>query len=165
MTVTINQDQIVEIAGNVWSSFLGMSLSEVATPPADAGHSATATVHISGGWNGSVVLSCSVVLAKRAAAAMFQVGEENLDDTEVADAFGELVNIIGGNLKCLLPEPSQLSLPTVSLGAAHVVTVPGAVLLEHADLDCDGDRLHIAIWNRRDDRHEVHKVERERMFR
>ena len=62
-----------------------------------------------------------------------------------------LVNMIGGNLKCLLPEPSELSLPTVSLGAAHVVTIPGARLLQHVELACDADRLHIAVWNRRED--------------
>ena len=93
---------------------------------------------------------------------MFEMSVDDLDDLEVADALGELVNIIGGNLKCLLPEPSQLSLPTVSLGAAHVVTVPGAGLLKHVELECDGERLHIAVWNRRDDVRRDHRVELER---
>lgn len=93
---------------------------------------------------------------------MFEIGVDDVDDGEVADAFGELANMIGGNLKCLLPEPSQLSLPTVSLGAAHVVTVPGAGLLEHVELECDGDRLHIAVWTRRDDLRRDHHVELER---
>ena len=160
--MTINEEQIVEIAGSVWSSILGMTLREVATSPDDGGQPATATVHISGTWNGSVILSCSRALVRRAAAAMFEIGEDDLEDGEVADAFGELVNIIGGNLKSLLPEPSQLSLPTVSLGAAHVVTVPGAGLLKHVELECDGERLHIAVWNRRDDVHRDHHVELER---
>jgi chemotaxis protein CheX len=151
---TIQPDQIIEIADSVWSSFLGMTLRKIdASESSTAGqqHSAIATVHISGSWNGSVILSCSTTLARRAAAAMFQIGEEDIEDGEVADAFGELVNMIGGNLKCLLPEPSQLSLPTVSQGSAQVVTVPGAGLLEQVELDVDGDRLHIAIWGRRDD--------------
>lgn len=165
MTSAIKQDQIIEIAGSVWSSFLGMTLRELETSelsaPADW-HSASATVHISGSWNGSVILSCSTTLARRAAAAMFEIGVDDLDDGEVADAFGELANMVGGNLKCLLPEPSQLSLPTVSLGEAHVVTVPGAGLLEHVELECDGERLHIAVWTRRDDLRRDHHVELER---
>jgi chemotaxis protein CheX len=96
---------------------------------------------------------------------MFEMDEAEVGDGEVADAFGELANIIGGNLKCLLPEPSQLSLPTVSLGAEHAVTVPGAGLLEHLELDCDGDRLHIAVWNRRDDRRRERHLELERTVR
>ena len=153
-TTTIKQDQMVEITQAVWSSFLGMPLHVVETPESSAaygGQSATATVHISGGWNGSVILSCSTTLARRAAVAMFQTGPDDIGDEDIADAFGELVNMIGGNLKCLLPEPSELSLPTVSLGAAHVVTIPGARLLQHVELACDADRLHIAVWNRRED--------------
>jgi chemotaxis protein CheX len=167
MTMTISKEQIVQIAGSVWSSFLGMSLFEPHTPEkaTQDGHTASATVHISGAWNGSVILSCSTSLAQKAAAAMFDIAEADLDDGEVADAFGELVNVIGGNLKCLLPEPSQLSLPTVSLGAAHVVTIPGAALLEHVELECDGDVIHIAVWNQRTDRRHNHHTELEGIVR
>lgn len=163
--MTINQQQLAEIAGTVWSSLLGMTLRERETSepsPTEEWHSASATVHISGSWNGLVILSCSTTLARRAAAAMFEMSVDDLDDLEVADALGELVNIIGGNLKCLLPEPSQLSLPTVSLGAAHVVTIPGAGLLENVELESDGDRLYVAVWNRRDDLRRDHHVELER---
>jgi len=169
MSMTINQEQIAEIAVNVWSSFLGMTLREVESSQCsapDGRHSASATVHINGIWNGSVILSCSTTLARRAAAAMFEIGEGDIDDGEVADAFGELVNIIGGNLKCLLPEPSQLSLPTVSLGDAHRVTVPGAGLLKHIELECEGDRLQITVWRRRvDRRNRDHHVELEGIVR
>lgn len=153
MTMTIQQDQILEIAESVWTSFLGMSIREpeISEPPETPDvHSSIATVHISGGWNGSVILSCPTPLARRAAAAMFEIGEEDLEEEEIADAFGELLNIIGGNLKCLLPEPSHLSLPTVSQGAAQVVTIPGAGLLEQVDMEIDGDRVQIAIWGKRD---------------
>ena len=164
MTMTINREQIAEIARSVWASFLGMTLSDLEIPESAATnewHSASATVQISGSWNGSVILSCSAGLARKAAAAMFELAEDNLDDGEVADALGELVNILGGNLKCLLPEPSQLSLPTVSLGAAHMVTVPGAGLLDHAELECEGGRLHIAVWSKRDVPSHEHHLELE----
>jgi chemotaxis protein CheX len=165
MAVGIDQDKIIEIASTVWSSFLGMTLSapeSSESPIEDGGQTMTATVHISGGWNGSVILSGSTTLARRAAAAMFQIAADDLDDEEVADAFGELVNTIGGNLKSLLSEPSQLSLPSVSQGAAHVVTIPGARLLEYVELACDDDRLQVAVWNRREDKRTDQHVELER---
>ena len=115
MTMTINREQIADIARSVWASCLGLTLRDLEiseSAATDDRHSASATVQISGSWNGSVILSCSAPLARKAAAAMFELAEDDLDDGEVADALGELVNIIGGNLKCLLPEPSQLSLPT-----------------------------------------------------
>jgi hypothetical protein len=39
-----------------------------------------------------------------------------LDDEEIADALGELANVVGGNVKAVLPGPSTLGLPEV--GAA-----------------------------------------------
>ena len=39
---------------------------------------------------------------------------QEVEPDEVADAAGELVNIIGGNLKTLLPTPSKLGLPEVA---------------------------------------------------
>ena len=160
MTTTITQDQIVEIAEAVWASLFDMTLSELnaqGRTEVARGRSATATAHISGGANVSVVLSCSEALARRAAAAMFESGEDELADEEVADAFGEIANIIAGNVKCLLPEPSELSLPTVSRGVDQVVTIPGAKLMEQVDLGCDEDRMRIALWSRRVDlgRHEL----------
>ncbi|TIC83622.1 chemotaxis protein CheX [Nocardioides sp. GY 10113] len=44
--------------------------------------------------------------------------DEPLDDADLADAVGELVNMVGGSLKSILPGPSALSLPTVAAGRA-----------------------------------------------
>jgi chemotaxis protein CheX len=35
-------------------------------------------------------------------------------DADLLDAAGELVNVVGGNVKTLLPQPSLLSLPLTS---------------------------------------------------
>jgi len=39
---------------------------------------------------------------------------KNVAEADVADAFGEIVNIMGGNMKALLPQHVQLTLPKVS---------------------------------------------------
>ncbi|NIQ01639.1 MAG: chemotaxis protein CheX, partial [Nitrospinaceae bacterium] len=54
---------------------------------------------------------CPIPLARQAAAIMFQLQEDTAGPEEIQDAFGELANITGGNIKALLPEPSYLSLP------------------------------------------------------
>ena len=36
-----------------------------------------------------------------------------LDEEDVADALGELANVVGGNVKAVLPGPSVLGLPEV----------------------------------------------------
>ena len=43
------------------------------------------------------------------------VGEaQPVSEDDVADAFGEIVNVLGGNIKALLPEHVGLTLPEVS---------------------------------------------------
>ena len=77
-----------------------------------------ATVAISGAWDGRVLLCFSPPAARRAAAALLGVEEaDEVGDVDVADAVGELANIIGGSVKSLMPQPTVLSLPAVSHGA------------------------------------------------
>ena len=46
---------------------------------------------------------------------MFGVDPESISVEQVEDALGELANMTGGNFKSLVPGPSVLSLPRVSL--------------------------------------------------
>jgi len=39
---------------------------------------------------------------------------EEVTSDEIGDALGELANVLGGNVKAMLPAPSTMSLPTVS---------------------------------------------------
>ena len=48
---------------------------------------------------------------------------------EVRDALGELTNMLGGNLKALLPGPCFLGLPTVVSGHDYAVRVLESRLL------------------------------------
>ena len=149
--------EIVEIAKDVWSSLLGMMLEEVpASDESSHAASVTATIHITGTANVSVALSGSRVLAVRAAATMFDLAEDDLSDEEVADAFGEIANIIAGNLKALLPEPSELSLPTVGQGRDLVISIPGARLIERINLESDGEHLRIEQWTGQPGPHSPH---------
>lgn len=147
MTTLTEHIQIIEIAKDIWLSMLTMPLEEL--PPTEdhtnEPHWATASIHITGEADVSIIMAFSRDMASRVAGSMFDMSPEELAEAEIADACGEMVNIIGGNLKALLPEPSELSLPTVSIGAEHLVTIPGAHVIEHVDLDSLGDRVSIAL--------------------
>jgi chemotaxis protein CheX len=56
-----------------------------------------------------------------------------------------MANIIGGNVKALLPEPSVLSLPQVDLEHG-ALSVPSAQLVSQADLRWDGQPVRISVW-------------------
>ncbi|WGL51927.1 chemotaxis protein CheX [Nocardioides sp. BP30] len=112
------------ITEQVWSSFLGDEEPLLprfdAEPffPAETVWSAAVSVH--GGWTGTVTVELSSGVAQSLTRLMLAMEDEPLDDADVADAVGELVNMVGGNVKSLMPGPSALTLPVVAAGrAAH----------------------------------------------
>jgi chemotaxis protein CheX len=108
-----------QIASEVWASYLDPDGDRplLLTPTGRAVDEVIATVLVSGAWQGRVTLGCSVTLARAAAAALLGVGADEVAATDLIDAMGELANVIGGNVKGLLPERSALSLPIVRMAA------------------------------------------------
>lgn len=141
----VTADQITQIAQDVWSSFLQLELEPVADLPLK-GRTVTGCVHVSGEWQGSVFLEVTAEHAMAAAEAMFAADPGSLNADEVSDALGELTNMVGGNVKSLLPAPSKLSLPSVAQGESYTVRVPGAVLLDRVALGCVAGPVHIIVW-------------------
>ena len=120
MTSALTVEAITELARDTWTSLLADEHGLLPPPGGDttpgseaAAGSIAATVDISGEWNGTACLSCSVAAGRRAAAVMFEMEDDELTAAEVADAVGELINVVGGNIKGLLPNPTSLSLPVV----------------------------------------------------
>lgn len=73
----------------------------------------TAHIKISGNWQGMVFVVMESDLAQQLAEKMFSCEKGRASKDEINDAISEMTNIIGGNLKSLLPQPCQLSLPIV----------------------------------------------------
>ena len=145
----VTPDQVLSIAQDVWESFLQLTL--LPHPEGDqaagiTGPMLTGCVSISGAWGGSVFLQCSLDQARTAAEAMFGAEPGDLSDDEVSDALGELINMVGGNIKSLLPAPSSLSLPSVAAGESFTVRVPGAVLVSRSALLCGTGTVLIHVW-------------------
>ena len=115
--------------------------------PALEGQTVTGCVHVSGEWTGSVFLSCDLEVAAAAAEAMFAADPGSLSTDEVSDALGELTNMVGGNIKSLLPapEPRCPSRPSPSARPGSV-RIPGAVLLDRVVLLSAPGPVHISIW-------------------
>jgi chemotaxis protein CheX len=131
----------------VWSSFTGTAIgSATEEVTLDAGDVTVGRVGVMGPWRGCVLLACPTQLARTAASAMFDLPAEQLTDDEVADALGELTNMIAGNIKSLLPGPSRLSMPAVRVNASSTVRMPHAVLVNTVSLACEGLPLTVSIW-------------------
>jgi chemotaxis protein CheX len=144
----VTAEQVVEITRDVWGSFLSMELEPA--PAGDAeplgGQTLTGVVHISGDWQGTVFLEVTAAHAQAGAEAMFAADPGSLSADEVSDALGELTNMVGGNIKGLLPAPNKLSLPSVAGGESYTLRVPGAVLVERVLLQGPAGPVRISLW-------------------
>lgn len=144
----LHDDELVRIVDATWVGFLGMAIDRVSEPRIEADTSVTGVVQIAGGWEGTVLLVCTGELAKKAAAAMLAMSVEELGAEEIRDALGEMVNMIAGNIKALVPKASHLSLPTVVEGRDYELTVPGSTLLSRLSFLCDGHNMQVRVLQR-----------------
>src|SRR3954471_22191497 len=103
--MNVDEADLLKITENIWSSLFGLTIELLPEVPPDsaAGVCVTGCVLISGGWEGAVIVQCESPLARRSAALMFDSTPETIPADDVNDAIGELVNMIGGNFKTLIP--------------------------------------------------------------
>ena len=123
ITDLIDEATIQSIAEEAWQALVGEE--EFLVPlPGDAPDDAISSwVEIVGPWNGAVVLTVARSTAEELARCLLKEhAPPVLDDEDVEDAMGELANVVGGNVKAVLPGPSVLGLPEV--GAAPAASSP-----------------------------------------
>jgi hypothetical protein len=142
ITALIDEATVRSIADQTWTALVGGGelLVPLAGPlPADA---SSAWVEIVGPWTGSVVLTTGrQTAADLCRAVLGDAAPPLLDHDDVADAFGEIANVIGGNVKAALPGPSALSLPEV--GDRPAVRDPADVV--RVDVLWRGQPLAISV--------------------
>lgn len=110
--VEANMIQVVE---TVWEGLLGMGASRNENhDPASC--KMFGAVQITGAFEGAVTFGCAPDVATKAAELMYGVPSNELSIEQLQDVLGELANMIGGNVKALLPGPSRLSIPLISEG-------------------------------------------------
>ena len=102
------------------------------------------SVGITGAWRGTVVMQCSPALVRHVAGIMFGLAPDTTTLAHVQDAMGEITNMIGGNLKALLPEPCQLSFPQVLAGTEHTAAPAGQRVARGA-FACESDVFLVSI--------------------
>jgi chemotaxis protein CheX len=69
----------------------------------------------------------------------------SLGQGEIEDAWGELANMVAGNVKALLPRPCQLSLPAVVQGLDYHLVVPGTRVFAQSFLECQGEPVLVTL--------------------
>lgn len=114
ITDLIDEAAVQGIADETWLTLLGTEEVLVPAPDENPEDAVSAWVEVTGPWSGAVVLTCGRTTAEELSRTLLRgpVGGAVAPE-DVTDALGELANVVGGNIKALLPAPSILGLPGV----------------------------------------------------
>lgn len=105
----------------------------------------TGSVQITGEWNGAMMLSLPSTLVNALTKILFSLepGDSTLEDKK--DAVGELTNMIGGNVKALLPQPCVLSTPIFAM-EGHSQHFPSTKLVTQCQFECQGNFFALSLF-------------------
>ncbi len=143
--MSIIEQAFLQIVEDTWVSTLGLHVEPTSFSPTAMSEAITVCVKISGAWDGELRVYCPPQLARLSAAAIFQLDADKLGGSDISDALSELVHIVGGNLKALLPQPVTLSLPTLAGATDWTQTTPQWRTACRLALTCEGHPFLIIL--------------------
>ncbi|MEV6600658.1 chemotaxis protein CheX [Actinoplanes sp. NPDC051346] len=144
----VTEGDLAEMVEQVWVSYLD---PEGINPLVVTGDNKQTTevhsaVSITGTWHGHLVYACSMQAAKKSAAGFLAMGMDEVGQEDISDVLGELANIVGGNVKAMLPAGCFLSLPTVVLAPDTASYYPSAEVLSGLYGIWDGEPISITMY-------------------
>jgi chemotaxis protein CheX len=151
--VLVKESDLAEMLEQVWTSYLD---PEGVNPLVSTGDDSQlsevhSSVSISGAWTGHVVYASSTLAARKAAAAFMAVGPDEVSQEDLSDVLGELANIVGGNVKAMLPPGCFLSLPQVVLAPETASHYPSAQRVSGLYGLWEGEPVSVSMWQSRNE--------------
>ncbi|HVC25808.1 MAG TPA: chemotaxis protein CheX [Acidimicrobiales bacterium] len=143
MTDLVSNETIAEITQTFWGAYLPDAGDLIPAVGLPAIEDVRSRVDIDGAWTGCVEVSCSMAVARKIASVMFAAEPSEIAEADVRDAVGELVNVVGGNIKSILPAPTSLSVPILDDGGEwrFAAELESEVLLAWA-----GEPIVVRVW-------------------
>jgi chemotaxis protein CheX len=144
----VTEGDLAEMADQVWVSYLDPEGISPLVPHGDGKQVSEvhSTVSITGSWHGHLVFASSQNAARKAAAAFLAMEPDEVAQEDISDVLGELANIVGGNVKAMLPAGCFLSLPTVVLAPDTASYYPAAERISGLYGIWDGEPVSISMW-------------------
>ena len=85
----------------------------------------TSAIFFAGAWQGAVIVECNEKQCLLFTERLMGIPQPVRMDDDARDAMGEVVNMIGGNLKSVLPPGVSLSMPSVLEGPNYAYRICG----------------------------------------
>lgn len=115
-----------QIVQNVFQTMLCYEINESLDDYEGRGNMVTSAIFFAGAWKGAVVIECNESQCCLFTERLMGIPEPAHMDNDVRDAMGEVVNMIGGNLKSVFPPGVSLSMPSVLEGADYAYRICGS---------------------------------------
>jgi len=131
------QADVARVVEEVFRAMLGLEVGPLPVDGAVEPGPLTAAVHFAGEWKGALLMQCSVPQALDFTARLMPGRKPSGVDDDVRDSLGELANMVGGNLKAVLPTGVGLSIPSVVEGNHYVVHICGGNASKAVRFQCD----------------------------
>lgn len=137
-----DEQNLQQITVDVCQSMLGLDLIPI-SPEIDSARQLVASVEILGDQHTIVEVFAHDHLMARIAEVMFDSDRGSLSEDDVRDAFCEIANMIGGNVKGCIGEEASLSLPSFGSADGWPETLPQGSL--RTTFECCGYPLSIVL--------------------
>ena len=142
--MTIELSGVAQIVESVFDAMLGLPLEETAAPWFPGSDRLTSAVHLSGAWDGALMLECTRSQACCFAARFLSMEPVDHVDDVVRDVMGELANMIGGNLKSILTHGLHLSMPSV-IDGEYSWRICGSEIRDQITFECQEGTFWVTV--------------------
>jgi chemotaxis protein CheX len=141
MPATLQIEEHISEQARIVSEVFGVMADIIAQrvdapwPPAD--ELVTAAIYFTEPWKGAMIIECVAGLAFEFTARVMSVPLPVTADADVCDSMGELVNMIAGNFKALMPPETGISIPSVVRGRDYILQMRGSKTLSQIVFETD----------------------------
>jgi CheY-specific phosphatase CheX len=140
-----HENMTTQIVRDVFATMLGYEINESFDDYSSRGDVVTCAIFFAGVWKGALILECNEPQACFFTGRLMGIPEPAQLDDNARDAMGEVVNMVGGNLKSVLPPGVGLSMPSVLEGHNHAYRICGTHQVERYSFRGDAGPIWVTL--------------------
>lgn len=151
MLVDIGPSELAQVVAEVFETMMGLQVASCEAAWKEGPARLSSAVSLSGEWNGTIVIECNADQARRFAGRFLSQDPPAEVDDVVRDVAGELANMVGGNLKCVLLPGIRISMPSVVDGSRYSLRVCGSSEDHIVAFDSDEGVFWVRVLHQREE--------------
>jgi chemotaxis protein CheX len=121
----VYRNDMVQVASDVFQTMVNLAVEPCVAEWQAEPARLTGVVQFAGQWRGAVLIELSPQQAYALTHRLMSIPEPCSITEDVMDVVGELTNMIGGNMKCVMPRGVGLSIPMLVEGSDYSLRLCG----------------------------------------